>query len=74
MKFWSAFTAALWSLFSYVGAAAACPSCPIGRAARQQVCDDDFLLRLVAVLAPFIVIAGVTVWVERALDRARGSL
>jgi hypothetical protein len=74
MKAWIALSAALWGAFSYVGLAAACPSCPVGRAARQQVCEDGFSLRLLAVVLPFLVMGAVSVWVERAADRARGDL
>jgi len=75
MKTWIALTAALWSVCSHVGVAWACPSCPVGRAAREQVCEDDFVLRLIAVVLPFIVMGAVSVCVERASrPRARGNV
>ncbi|HKU43298.1 MAG TPA: hypothetical protein VJR89_34290 [Polyangiales bacterium] len=43
----------------------ACPSCPIGRAARQQVCEQAFVQNLLFALAPFAVVAVAAVWAER---------
>jgi hypothetical protein len=47
------------------GDAWACPSCPVGRAARQQLLDDDFGRNLVIALAPFLVVGLVARWAER---------
>jgi hypothetical protein len=70
MKVWITLSAASWSSVAW-----ACPSCPVGRAAREQVCEDDFVLRLIAVVLPFIVMGIVSVFVERAFQaRARGNV
>jgi len=69
MKIWIALSAACWSMFSEVGVAWACPSCPVGRAAREQVCEDDFVLRMLAVVLPFIVMGAVSVWAERGFGK-----
>ena len=75
MRVWITLVAALWSVCSYVGIAWACPSCPVGRAAREQVCEDNFVLRLLAVVLPFVVMGLVSVGVERAMrQRARGNV
>jgi hypothetical protein len=68
MRVWAVWSAALWSAFGDVGAAWACPSCPVGRAARAQVCEDGFSLGLLAVLLPFVVMGAVSYWVERTAD------
>jgi hypothetical protein len=60
-------------LVSQASVALACPSCPIGRAARQQVCSDGFATKLWAVVLPFLVIGVLTAWVERRVDRAPGQ-
>lgn len=65
-----AWPATLWALLCQASVAVACPSCPIGRAARQQVCSDGFVTNLLSVILPFIVIGLLTVWVERRVDRA----
>jgi hypothetical protein len=74
MKVWIALGAALWGVFSDAGLAAACPSCPVGRAAREQVCEDGFSMRLLAVILPFLVMGAVSLWVERRADSARGNV
>lgn len=56
-SFLAALTAA-WTAF-------ACPNCPVGRAARQQVCDDGLATNLVIALAPFLLVGMVSVWAER---------
>lgn len=43
----------------------ACPSCPVGRAARQQVCDDGLATNLVVALVPFVLIGLVSAWADR---------
>ena len=43
----------------------ACPSCPVGRTARQQVCGEGFTTNLMIAIAPFVVIAMVCPWAER---------
>lgn len=75
MRVWIALVAALWSVCSYVGIAWACPSCPVGRAAREQVCEDSFVLRFLAVVLPFIVMGLVSVGAERFMrQRPRGNV
>ncbi|MCW5833617.1 MAG: hypothetical protein KIS78_14540 [Labilithrix sp.] len=46
-------------------ASSACPSCPVGRAARQDVFDQDFGTNLMIALFPFLVIG----LVSRAAER-----
>ena len=74
MKVWIGLFAACWSMCSYVGVAWACPSCPVGRAARAQVCEDDFALRMLGVVLPFVVIGFVSVWFERRFCRDGGGV
>jgi hypothetical protein len=74
MQVWIARCALLCGYFCYAAPALACPNCPVGRAARQQVCEDAFWLRLSAVLLPFIVMSAISIWVERTTDRERGRL
>lgn len=45
-------------------AARACPECPIGETARQQVLAQDFAQNLLIALAPFLLIAATCVWAE----------
>lgn len=60
-------------LFMHAHVAWACPSCPVGKLARSQVCSDGFLSHLTAVLLPFVVLGVITVWVERSFDRESRS-
>lgn len=55
MPLLAAFFAAAASVL-VVDASSACPSCPIGRTARQRVIDDDFGTNLAIALAPFLLI------------------
>lgn len=43
----------------------ACPNCPVGRAARQQVCEDGLATNLLTALVPFLIVGMVSVWAER---------
>jgi hypothetical protein len=43
----------------------ACPSCPVGRLARQQVCDQGFTHNLVIAIVPFALIGIASIWAER---------
>jgi hypothetical protein len=62
--------ASFFAAFTAAGAAWACPNCPVGRAARQQVCDDGLATNLVIALVPFLLVGAVSVWAER-IGRAR---
>ena len=62
--------ASFFAAFTAAGAAWACPNCPVGRAARQQVFDDGLATNLVIALVPFILVGMVSVWAER-IGRAR---
>jgi hypothetical protein len=42
----------------------ACPACPIGETAREQVLADGFAQNLLIALAPFLVIAATCAWAE----------
>jgi hypothetical protein len=42
----------------------ACPECPIGKTAREQVLAHDFAQNLLIALAPFLLIAATCVWAE----------
>lgn len=44
---------------------AACPDCPVGRTARQQVLEQGFSTNLAIALAPFLFIAAVSLAAER---------
>ena len=44
----------------------ACPSCPVGQTARQQVFDQDFGSNLMIALVPFLLVGLVARWAERA--------
>ncbi len=48
----------------------ACPECPIGETARQQVLAQDFAQNLLIALAPFLLIAATCVWAEGIGKRA----
>jgi hypothetical protein len=56
-----------WSFAAWSSAsiALACPSCPIGRTAREHAFASGFTEQLLIVVAPLLVIAGVSIWVER---------
>lgn len=56
--------------FTAASTAWACPNCPVGRVARQQVWDDGLATNLVIALVPFILVGMVSVWAER-IGRAR---
>lgn len=43
----------------------ACPNCPVGRAARQEVFGSDFGSNLLVALAPFLVVGLVARRAER---------
>jgi len=43
----------------------ACPDCPVGRAARQQVAEDGLAANLLIAMAPFVIIGLVSLWAER---------
>jgi hypothetical protein len=67
--------AAVWlasflATFTAAGAALACPNCPVGRAARQQVCDDGLAQNLAIALVPFLLVGMVSAWAER-IGKAR---
>ena len=44
----------------------ACPKCSVGITAREQVLQENFLPHLTVALAPFLIVALVCLWVERA--------
>jgi hypothetical protein len=48
----------------------ACPNCPVGRTARQQVCDDGLATNLITALVPFLLIGAASLWAER-IGKAR---
>jgi hypothetical protein len=53
----------------------ACPSCPVGKLARQQVCESGFGVNMLSVLLPFVAIGLVCMWVEqRGRQRAQKSV
>jgi hypothetical protein len=55
-----------WMGLALTGATArACPDCDIGRVARTQFWNDNFGTNLAVALAPFVVIAIVTLWADR---------
>ena len=63
-------TAAVWSCaivaaLTTASAGWACPNCPLGRAARQQVCDDGLAQNLAIALVPFLLVGLVSAWAER---------
>jgi hypothetical protein len=43
----------------------ACPGCPVGRSAREQVFQDGFAMNLLVAILPFAVVGLVCMWVER---------
>lgn len=49
----------------------ACPSCPVGRTARQQVLDQEFETNLMIALLPSLVVGLVSRWAERIGSRSR---
>jgi hypothetical protein len=51
----------------------ACPSCPLGRSAREQVLAHGFATNLAIALAPFVVVGIVCAWAERIGDARNGS-
>lgn len=50
--------------FSATTVAYACPSCPVGRTARQQVFDQDFGTNLLIAFVPFLLVGLVARWAE----------
>jgi hypothetical protein len=50
---------------SFSARASACPNCPVGKLARQQVCESGFGIHLLSVLLPFVAIGLVCWWVEQ---------
>jgi len=53
--------------------ASACPDCAVGRIARSLVWEQAFGPNLLAALAPFVVIIGVSIWAERIFANPRSS-
>jgi hypothetical protein len=51
----------------------ACPACPIGKTAREQVLASGFAQNLLIALAPFILIGATCLWVERIGKRDDGD-
>lgn len=45
--------------------AGACPSCPVGQTARQQVLEQDFGTNLLIAVIPFLLVALFARWAER---------
>jgi hypothetical protein len=43
----------------------ACPSCPIGQLARQQVCELGLAQNLLIAVVPFVLIGAAAAWAER---------
>jgi hypothetical protein len=62
---WASWGCAVHSSVTWAASAWACPSCPIGRLARQQVCEQGFTQNLVFSVAPFLVIGAAALWAER---------
>jgi hypothetical protein len=58
---------------SGVGArrAAACPDCETALVTRARFVTEDFMERLLISMAPFVVIIGAVIAIERAVDRRR---
>ncbi|MCU1280107.1 MAG: hypothetical protein JWM53_3653 [bacterium] len=48
----------------------ACPDCQPGRAARAWIVGDHFWSHLAIALAPFVVVAALTLYIHRMLARA----
>lgn len=57
-------TALILSLFA-PAVSAACPDCPVGRTARQQVLEQGFSQNLAIAIAPFLFITAVSLAAER---------
>jgi hypothetical protein len=49
--------------------ASACPSCPVGREARDLVFSDAFWMNAGVALLPFVIVALAVRWFTRRLDR-----
>jgi hypothetical protein len=49
----------------------ACPNCPLGKTARQQVCDQAFMQNLLLAFIPFAAVIVVALWAERIGKRER---
>ncbi|HKP63626.1 MAG TPA: hypothetical protein VJV78_43120 [Polyangiales bacterium] len=62
---WSWVACAAQSSVAWAANAWACPSCPIGRAARQQVWQQDFGQHALFALVPFLVVGVAAMWAER---------
>jgi hypothetical protein len=62
--------ASLVAILTTAGATWACPNCPAGQAARQQVCDDGLATNLITALVPFLIVGMVSLWAER-IGKAR---
>ena len=58
-------TAAALSSTLVTGTTWACPSCPVGRTARQQVWEQGFAHNLLIAIAPFILVGLACLWAER---------
>jgi hypothetical protein len=51
----------------------ACPSCPVGRTARQQVWDQGFAQNLLIAVVPFVLVGFACLWAERIGKQAQRS-
>jgi hypothetical protein len=56
--------AAVCSAAAWAAPAVACPNCSVGRQARSEVWNSDFGFNLSVALLPFLLIAGICLWVE----------
>jgi hypothetical protein len=70
MLAWVCANAVLVVVIGVPAMAWACPACPIGETARQQVLADGFAQNLLIALAPFLVIAATCAWAEGIGNRA----
>ena len=58
-------TTSFFAVVAYASLGAACPSCPVGREAREQVFNQQFGTNLLIAAAPFVVVGLVSLWAER---------
>jgi hypothetical protein len=70
---WLSLTAACAAL-AVSGAASACPGCPVGREARQQFYEQDFVRNLFVALLPFAMVGVASVYAERVGKNRKSTL